>query len=291
MDTRFVLIGGTGFFGRNLREALLERGATVLTASRGRRATSPRAPDSSRGPDIRITLPEELSALKEALRPGDRVVYLVAATPLRRPLGGRKVYRERHLLGFARVLEMARSRGVAHVTYTSALGVTLDAGAAYAETKARAERLLARSRIAGSVVAPSILFGPGSEIVAALALLSRLPVVPLPDIGAPFRPIHVYDAARIVAEAIMQENPPERLELSGPEALSFAEVAQVYLEARGRRTLLIPRGLSAVGVTLASRIKLPGAPAELEAMLSIDNAGAPPENPAELVRFTEWVRG
>lgn len=281
MEGRFILIGGTGFFGSALAGALRARGATVLTASRRE--------SSGGGQHIRVCLPGDIRGVEDALRPGDRIVYLVAATPLRRPLGGRRTYRRLHLEGFRTVLALAETRGVQQLTYTSALGVHTAAGSAYAETKARAETLLADSRVRGTVVAPSILFGRGSELVSALDLVSRLPVVPIPSLSAPFRPIHVADAARITASALTSTQPPPRVELSGPELLTVTEIARSYLEPRGTTVIELPRALSRRAVSLVSRIKLPGAPAELEGMLAIDNAGAPPEDPTALIRFTEWA--
>lgn len=51
----------------------------------------------------------------------------------------------------------------------------------------------------------------------------------------------------------------------------------------------LPRPLTRLLVRIVSHLKPPGAPAELEAMLALDNAGSPPERPDELITFTRWA--
>lgn len=276
---RVVLLGGTGFFGSALKKALQARGVEVLSAGRGR----------SGAPDLRLDIIRNPAPLEATIREGDTVVYLVARSPLRRPIGGRRRYRNAHLTGVVNALQAIRGRATRFV-YVSALGVHLGCEAGYAESKARAERIVGGAAISATVAAPSILFGRESEIVGALRLLSHLPVVPLPDLEAPFRPILCEEAAERLAEAILSREPPARLELTGPEKLTFPEVAEAYLRPRGVRTIRLPRTISRAIVAILSSIKLPWLPAELEGMLSIDNAGSPPERASSMTRFTEWAR-
>lgn len=278
MKGRYVLIGGTGFFGGALAEELRRRGGEVVTVGRGRRGR----------PTVRAELPGETAPLAALLEPEDTVVYMVGLSPLFRPLGGRRRYREAHLSGLVAALAVARRNGVSRFVQVSALGVTRRCGAAYGETKARATGVLRASAVAGCVAKPSILFGEEGEIVRALSLLSRLPLLPMPTLEARFRPIHVSDAACRLAEAVTAEQLPEEVELAGPELLSFPQVASVYLRRRGTRVIPVPPGISRVAVALLSRIKIPGFPAELEAMLAIDNAGRTPDSPEEMTRFTRW---
>ena len=277
---RVWLIGGTGFFGSALKRSLEARDATVYTASRGRIGRA----------HLELDITRNAAPLGEALRRGDVVVYLVAQTPLLRPPGGRRRYREAHVTGVIRALRASESSGVARFFYVSALGVRSGCGAGYAESKARAERLVAGSPIPSTVVAPSILFAEKSEIVRALRLLSRLPLLPLPDPEAPFRPIFLRDAAERLSETILSETPPSRIELTGPEKLTFAEVAEAYLRPRGVVTYRLPRRFSNALIAALSVVKLPWFPAELEGMLAIDNAGEAPEKGEEMVPFTHWAK-
>ena len=281
---RFLLVGGTGFFGSALKLELERLGASVLTIARGRLSSTP--------PDYALDVVANGMELEHLLRSGDTVVYLVARSPLWRPLGGRKAYRQAHLSGAIQCLQAGGRAGIRRFVYVSALGVERGCGAAYAETKARTEAILRESSTPTSVIAPSILFDEESEIVQALELLCRFPWVPIPKIEVPFRPIHRRDAARIVAAALLQEKVPGRIELTGPEKLTFTEVAETYLLPRGIRVYPMPRLVSTLAIALLSRLKLPGLPSELRGMLSIDNAGAPPAvagEMAEMTHFSDWA--
>ncbi|MFW5828477.1 MAG: SDR family oxidoreductase [Alkalispirochaeta sp.] len=171
----------------------------------------------------------------------------------------------------------------------SALGVTRRCGAAYGETKAMAEERVRRAPIPSAIIAPSILYGPGSEIVAMLGLLARLPLVPIPTLTAAFRPIHVRDAARIAVDVAVGSGEADYIPLGGPERLTAGEVAATFLRARGTPMWSIPASLSRLLVGLVSRVKLPGAPADLAPMLAIDNAGSAPPEADRLTRYSHWV--
>ena len=280
MRARFVLVGGTGFFGAALTRELRGRGLTVVTIARGTHST----------PDIRIDVAGAPELLERVLQPGDTGVYLAGLSPLKRPVGGRRRYREIHLTGLRKALAVAERCGVTRFVQISALGVSRRCGAGYGETKARGTAAVRAARVAGMVAEPSILFGAGSEIIRALALASRFPVVPLPHIMAAIRPIHVADAARRLADALTAGQMPQRLELTGPELLSFNEVATAYLKPRGVRIIALPRSLSRLLVRAVSKARIPGLPAELDAMLAMDNAGQPPPSPHELIAFSRWAR-
>lgn len=277
---RVVVIGGTGFVGSAVVDEARSRGLPTLSAARGSRK-------ARRAPERRVDLarPETLNGL---LQPGDRVINLVGLSPVGRPRGGFAAYRSLHAQGVRALLEYGERAGIARVLHVSALGVRNGSGAAYAETKANAEHALARSPLPTTIVSPSLFFGPGSEIVALLDGLARLPLVPVPRIAAEFRPIHVRDGARIIVDTVMSQRPPAWIPLVGPELLSASDIAQLFLEARGVSTLRLPHAVSRLLVELASLIRLPGAPAELRAMLSIDNAG-PVAGPSDLVHYSQWV--
>lgn len=271
-DNRVVVVGATGFLGGELVAELRGRGCEVLRVARGLRA--PRTVPELR-PDVEadICRPETLSGL---VQPGDTVVHLVGISPMRRPLGGRRTYRQVHLMGTRNLLREAERAGASRFVYLSAHGVRRDAVAAYAETKARAEAMVRRSTLRAIIVAPSLLLGGRSEVMRLLCAISRLPVVPLPQIDAPFRPLHVREGAREIADAVCAPEPPQELPLTGPERLSFREIVERSLRARGTWTLLLPTAATRLLVWGVSRLKIPGLPADLDRMLAIDNAGDPP---------------
>lgn len=299
MANRIVLVGGTGYLGTALTRELTRRGAAVIVAARGMSrparvaATAGKADAAAPpGPQPRFRSADITSpaSLRDLLEPGDTVVNLVGLSPVRRPVGGRRSYRLSHLEGTRNLLAAAETAEAHRFVYLSALGVTRDAGAAYAETKAQAEALIEASPLESIIVLPSILFSADSELVGLLRLVSRFPAVPLPQIAAPFRPIHVSDAAARIADALLADDPPGRLPLAGPERLSFSDFVRRYLRERGTPAVPLPAALTPPLLGLVSRLKIPGLPAELDRMLAIDNAGDAPSRPEEMIRYTSWVR-
>ena len=69
--------------------------------------------------------------------------------------------------------------------------------------------------------------------------LTRLPVVPAPP-GWRFQPVDVHEVAARLAAAV-HAGPSERLaDLGGPDVLTVATLARVYLDATGRHRPVVP---------------------------------------------------
>lgn len=293
MAAQLRVFGATGFLGSAVVREARRRGLPVVAIARGnRRGADDRFPDLVAD----ITRP---TTLRGTISAGDVVLNLVGLSPVTRPPAGRRAYTATHARGTRNLIRLADDVGARAFVYVSALGVHRRCGAPYGETKAQAEQAVRRARTPGLIAAPSLLFGADSEIVQTLARIARypLPVVPVPDITAGFRPIHVNDAAAAIvstAAAALSGNPPvgtPLLPLVGPEYLTGFDIAAAYLEARGRRVVRFPRVLTEPAIALLSRLTLPGAPAGLRAMLAIDNAGAPPSGSDALVRYSTWLAG
>lgn len=223
-----------------------------------------------------VTDPATLGAL---FQPGDVAIHLVGLSPLKRPRGGRRTYRRVHVEGTRHVVAAAVRAGAARLVYLSALGVHRGAGAAYAETKAHAERIVMHAPIPTAVVGPSLFTGEGGELARLFSLLCRLPLVPLPTLEPRFRPMEVREGAAALVDLATADELPPRVALVGRETLTMSEVAAHALAGCGTPTVKLPRWLSALVVQLVSWVKLPGAPAELAAMLAIDNAGLATTDP------------
>jgi NADH dehydrogenase len=278
------VIGGTGFVGRHVVTALENHEVPIVTISRhaGRRGGHRRA-------DIADF--EELSQALEGVR---RVVNLVAASPLL-PHGVQARYDHTHVRGVRALLAACRRRGVERLIHVGAMGVREDSTAGYARTKAWGERAVASSPVPSMVLSPSILFGWGSELIGTLDLGARLPVVPLPVIPTLFSPIFVGDFAKLIAEVAISSDAefsarPSRLQVAGPDDLSGTTFAGRFFAARGCRTVPIPALAVEVAIRVAEAAKLPGFPADLHAMLSLENA---PTGDAPLLRtstsYLDWL--
>lgn len=304
---KVLVIGGTGFLGRSLCAALVAAGASVTVGSRGNRQRD--AEGRYRTVQLDVEIPRTLDA---HIGGHDVVINLVGLSPVRRHAGvapdgrfrsTRAAYRAVHYLGAINVARAAARAGVRRLIQMSALGVTPETGARYARYKARAAAALIAGRDHAdhqievppevAVVEPSLLFGAEGEIIALFRSLARLPVAPVPRIGVPFDPIHVADAAEaITALAVMTDRPPSRVPLVGPERLAMSRMPEIFLRARGVRTVLLPSWIAAMLIPIVSRIPLPWFPPDLDQMLALSNIAEPSAHvPAARVRYSEWVAG
>ena len=272
---RLVIFGGTGFLGSAVVREARGRNLSVVAVARGnRRSTAGFFPDVIAD----ITRP---GSLPGTIRHGDVVLNLVGLSPVRRPRGGRRAYGDAHLRGTRNLTNLADTVGAQRFIYISALGVHRDCGAAYGETKALAEATVRRARTPSVVIAPSLILGPGSEISAALEMISHLPLrwIPVPDITAAFRPTDVADAARTIvdwADGTIRGTTHEYVPLVGPERVTGFEIAANHLTYRGKKVIRVPAAAIRPFIALISGLKLPGMPADLQTMLAIDNAGDAP---------------
>ncbi|MAF27113.1 MAG: NAD-dependent epimerase/dehydratase family protein [Gemmatimonadota bacterium] len=120
----------------------------------------------------------------------------------------------------------------------------------YALSKAEAERIVAASGLAHTIVRPTVVLGAGSTIGRSLARAVRAPVVPLFG-DSRVQPVHVHDVAEVLAGIVEGDRfDGEVLDAGGPEAVPWPELlARIGKAVCGRspRLLRVP-GRAAVAV-------------------------------------------
>jgi NADH dehydrogenase len=95
----------------------------------------------------------------------------------------------------------------------------------------------------GTVLRPSIVFGPEDDFFNRFAGLARLfPALPLVGGGhTRFQPVFVGDVAAAVVAAVEGRTEPGAVyELGGPAVKTFKELMQYVLTVTGRRRMLVP---------------------------------------------------
>lgn len=216
---KVLVCGSTGFVGRAVAAALKARGHRVLGASRS-------------GPlRIDFMAPVGAPAWAERLRElqVDAVVNCVGILMAR----GARSFERVHAAGPAELFEGAAQAGISRVVQVSALGA--DTGESpYLRSKRSADEALLALPLAGTVLRPSLLYGPGCPSTALFATLAALPVVALPGGGTmPLQPLHVYELAEIVVRCLEREQPARgAFELGGAAALSYREMLSTFRAAQ-----------------------------------------------------------
>ena len=249
-----LVTGATGFVGREVVKALLDRGLEVrcLVHTPGKERVL-----AGQGVDVYYGSVGDPLALKEALYDVDAVVHLVAVIREK----GRVTFDAVNRQGAQNVAAAAKEAGVKHLLHLSAVGAANNPAYPYLYSKWRGEQAVIDSGVPFTILRASILFGGGDEFVNALAGLVRFPVVPVVGSGRNrFQPIAVDDVARCIAVAVVDNGPANGvIEIGGPQQLSYNEIVDVIARTYGvrRLKLRIPIALMGPVVKLMEAL-LPG---------------------------------
>ncbi|MBX7494323.1 complex I NDUFA9 subunit family protein [Qipengyuania sp. 6B39] len=233
-----VLMGGSGFIGNYVAQALLERGARVRIASRNPERAFKLKPLANLG-QIQFARCDatDRQSVELCLTGADAVVNLVGSFE-------GDLYR---LMGEAPgwMAEAARAEGASAFVHVSAIAAEPDEETeiAYAGAKKMGEERVLAAFPEATILRPSILFGKDDNFLNMFGgLVARLPVLPVFGPDAQLQLVYVDDVAEACARAL--ENPDAFggmiFELGGPERLTMMEVNRRIAEAQGRKRTFLP---------------------------------------------------
>ncbi len=227
-----TLIGGGGFLGTHLAQALLARGARLRIAERHPEKAFRLKPLADLGQiqfaRCAVTDPRSLAA---AVHGADAVAYLVGT------FGA-----DQQALQADGAGEAARAADAASFVYVSAIGADPASDSGYAATKGEGERLVLEAFPAATIVRPSLLFGEDDKFVQMFAgLIAALPALPVFGPHARVQPLFVDDAAEAIANALADpaRHGGKTYELAGPEVLTMDDLHRRIAAAQGRERALI----------------------------------------------------
>ena len=247
-----LLTGATGTVGRALLPPLLERGDDVRVLVR-----DPRHLGRLRV-DVQLAL-GDLAELgdphlqRQALRGVDTVIHL-AASIRDQP---HATIDELNGLATARLLRAAERLGSERFVFFSTMGASRIQRTRFFRAKALAEAAVRSSALATTVFAPSIVYDRDDFWVTLMRRLSLLPLLPISGSGsAAFQPIWAADAARCVIADLERGPKGDRIELAGPQTLTYDQMARIVVRSSGRRRRLVhvPLGLVRLGLVWLRRI-------------------------------------
>ncbi|WEK44449.1 MAG: complex I NDUFA9 subunit family protein [Candidatus Sphingomonas colombiensis] len=254
-DRLVTLVGGGGFIGRYVAQALLAAGARVRVAERDPRDAWFLKPLGGLGQTqfvaADVTRPETVA---RAVAGADHVVNLVGSFTgdLRRI----------HVDGARAIAEAATRSGVESLVHVSAIGADVDSASLYASTKGAGEAAVRAAFPNATIVRPATVFGREDQFINRFAgMIARLPVVPVLRAETRFQPVFVGDVAAAIVAAL---NAPARsgghvYELGGPDVLTMAELHRWIAQAIGRDPAM-PALPDIAGQLIAALGFLPGAP-------------------------------
>jgi uncharacterized protein YbjT (DUF2867 family) len=276
-----LVTGAGGFVGSHTVPALLAAGHRVVALANrpatgaqvlGRLAAADRERVEIREGDV--TVP---GSLAPAMAGVDAVVHLVA---LPRDFNGGADLRLVNTEGTRAVVAAMGETGLRRLVHMGAMGVVDDPALHYASSKAKAEALVAASRLDWTILKPSLQFGEGDGFFNLIAGLVRMSpgVVPVPGSGsARFQPIHVGDVAAVVVRALADPTTiGGSFELGGPRYWTYREIVAEVLAALGKRRAILPMPVPLISLVAGAaelvHLPFPVATDQLR-QLRLDNIG------------------
>jgi uncharacterized protein YbjT (DUF2867 family) len=244
---RVLLTGATGFIGRAVAQALQRRGHLVVRVQR-----RPGAPGEEVVQADFATVPHRDWWLPRLAG----IAAVVNAVGILREQAGQS-FRALHHEAPAELFHACAAAGVRAVVQVSALGADASARSGYHLSKKAADDVLRALPLAGAIVQPSLVYGPGGSSAALFNKLAVAPVLPFPQGGRmAVQPVHIADLVEGIVRLV--EAPPPRIQtlaFAGPRPLPLREYLGDLREAMGepRRqwVLPVPAALFRAGASLA----------------------------------------
>lgn len=254
-----AIIGGTGFVGGYLTDALLAAGHEVSLLVRAGSEAKVRQSERIRTTSGDIASPE---ALRSVLGGCSAVIYNVG---ILREFPRRGItFENSQYQGLVQTIDAARAAGIKRLLLMSANGVK-QPGTPYQETKYRAEQYAMQSGLDVTVLRPSVIFGdPEGKMEFATQLFNDMIRPPIPAVSffsgrdpergaVMMSPVHIGDVARAFVAALENDKTiGQTFALGGPEVLSWRTMVCRIAEATGRQKWILPMPvwIMRVGATL-----------------------------------------
>lgn len=260
-----LLLGGSGFIGRNVCEKLVETSG----GGEGRVTVPSRNPQRAKHiqtlPTIELARADvhnetQLAALVSGR---DAVINLVGILH-----GSQTAFQQAHVEFPKKLARACQAVGTKRVIHVSALGADANAPSRYLRSKAEGEAALRDANLALTVLRPSVVFGEGDAFMNLFARLqSVFLVMPLAGAGAKFQPVWVEDLAQAIVNCLRQrETIGQTIECVGPRIHTLEQLVRDAGRWSGhaRPIIALPSALASLQALLLEC--LPGEP-----LMSRDN--------------------
>ena len=234
-----ALIGGSGFIGTHLANALVAAGKGVCIGTRKRSHAS----HLTMLPlDVIEVDPFDPLQLARFVEGADAVVNLVGTLHggRGRPYGPE--FAKLHVELPSKIAAACEGKGVHRLIHLSAINADSNGPSMYLRSKGDGEKaVLAAARLATTIFRPSVVFGPEDRFLNTFAALARVfPVLPLAKPDAKFQPVYVGDVvAAIVGTLDLDAAHGHIYELGGPTVYSLEAIVRLCAEMIGRRPRIV----------------------------------------------------
>ena len=216
---RIVVVGASGFVGKNLRKFLHELNLDVLAISRKN--------FHKHASEVKITSTNLLEPkLQSKLKNYDALIHLIGIgrqTP-------KSTFEEINLNLTKNVIKACKNAGIKKIIFISGLGVSRSNKSDYFVSKYKAEREIINSGLDYTIFRASYIIGKTDYLTKALSKQMKKGVIIIPGSGKyRLQPISVVDVAKIILEAINEKKFSKKiLDLVGPQKMSFEDFVKLF---------------------------------------------------------------
>jgi NADH dehydrogenase len=227
-----TVIGGAGFLGRYVVEALAKAGFRVRVVSRHADSALFLKPLGDLGQiqvvsgDIRSNA--DMASAFAGAAAGVNLVGILAES-------GQQKFAALQAEGAGRAARAAAAAGAVAFVQMSAIGANAASAIPYARSKGDGEARVQAALPQAVVLRPSIVAGPEDQFFNRFAAMARLsPVLPAISGDSLFQPVYVRDVAEAVVAGLTRSDAAGRIyELGGPDVLSFKAILEMISELTG----------------------------------------------------------
>jgi NADH dehydrogenase len=235
---KILVLGGSGFVGRHVCEALSRQGHRITVPTRRLPARSVQMFPGVEVVRADVHDPAQLASL---VRGHDAVVNLVAILH-----GSEAAFDHVHVQLMRHLVAACNKEGVHRLVHISALGADEHAASMYQRSKARGEKVLRTAvqtaNLELTVLRPSVIFGLDDKFINVFAKLQAVfPFMPLAGATTRFQPVWVQDVARAVVHCLSHRTTVgETFELCGPEVFTLQQLVELAGRWSGHPRFVLP---------------------------------------------------
>ncbi|MBT4354806.1 MAG: complex I NDUFA9 subunit family protein [Rhodospirillaceae bacterium] len=272
-NKKIVVLGGSGFIGREIVKNLVKEKADVIVGCRNIKKAGFLEQIKGNG---RVTVVQTDVTVQEDVRDilqgSDIVISLVGVLYEIGKYTFNTIQAEvPKMIGVE-----ANKAGVERILHFSALGADKTSQSEYAVSKAMGEETLLSVFPATTIFRPSIVFGPNDNFFNKFSNMAAFsPVLPLIGRGETlFQPIYVKDISNAVLKVFEStQTAGKTYELGGPSTYSFKELIELTMlySKRSRLLLNLPFWLANIQATFMELLPNPILTRDQLELLKVDN--------------------
>ena len=240
-ERTILVVGGSGFVGRQVVDRLVAAGERVVVPTRTRDKARPL-----------FVLPTVSVVAADVNRAGELPRLAQGASAVINLVGilnetGGQTFQQAHVDLANHVIAACKAAGVRRLVHMSALNADPAGPSRYLRSKGEAEAAVAASGLDWTIVEPSVIFGREDAFLNLFARLLRIaPVMALARADARFQPVYVGDVAECIVRSLgLPATIGQRYPLCGPTIYTLRELVRYAGEVTGK-----PRPIIGLGRTL-----------------------------------------